>query len=395
MASGCGSFAKLARRKGWLGGASAAKDTAADKEEARSRSPSGRPHRMLRRPASPQRSDQRQSGITGAASRVGMAGLGVKAGDLYNPLFDERPESQPLPGMGMVRPANLQLMPGVPGALPSFSALPGPPGGPSTSTAIVKLGVMDMAPRKMPDPSLQKGPICINFVAGACMSSRECGRWHPEDMNEVAHLLEIWKRKPCKFGKSCRWPRCVFWHPEDGPLPDLPGDIGTKGFTGFTGLVPAAGTEPGAFQKPVAGERLMVWNGARGMPEQQQAAKLEVPAPTDAAQMAGSQASVAEAPRASSEEPPVAASRPAREGHMELPKESKKKQEAQPAQEVKKQKKQIEEQTEEQNEKQNAKQNEEQNEEGQKKQIEDQNEEIQRLRSMLSNINGPQKLQES
>jgi len=337
MASGCGSFAKLARRKGWLGGASAAD------EEARSRSPSRRPHRMLRRPASPQRSDQRQSGITGAASRVGMAGLGVKAGDLYNPLFDERPESQPTSGMGMVRPASMQTMPGVPGALPSFSALPGPPGGPSTSTAIVKLGVMDMAPRKMPDPSLQKGPICMNFVAGACMSSSECGRWHPEDMTEVAHLLEIWKRQPCKFGKSCRRPRCVFWHPGDGPPPDLPEDMGTKaftGFTGFTGLVPAAGTEPGTFQKPVAGERLMVWGPS--MPEQQQAAKLEVPAPTDAAQMAGSRV------------------------------------------------------TEEQKQKgkQNAKKNEEQDEE-RLKQIEDQNEEIQRLRNMLSNINGPQNPQKS
>merc|ERR1712129_386561 len=247
----------------------------------------------------------------------------------------------------------------------------------------------DMAPRKMPDPSLQKGPICINFVAGAFMSSRECGRWHPEDMNEVAHLLEIWKRKPCKFGKSCRWPRCVFWHPEDGPLPDLPGDMGTKGFTGFTGLVPATGTEPGAFQKPVAGERLMVWNGARGMQEQQQAAKLDVPMPTDAAQITGSQASVAEVPRrASSEEAPAAASsRPAREGRMELPKEPKKKEEAQPAQEAKKQKKQIVEQSEEQKEGKN--------EEKQKKQIEDQNEEIQRLRNMLSNINGPRKPPES
>jgi len=381
MASGCGSFAKLARRKGWLGGASATKDTAEEKKEARSRSrsPSTRPHRMLRRPASPQRADQRQSGITGGL-RVGMAG-GVKVGDLYNPLFDEegklRPEGQP-PGMGMA--AGMQ-MPGVPGA-PAFSALPGQPGGPST--AIVKLGVMDMAPRKMPDPSLQKGPICINFVAGACMSSRECGRWHPEDMTEVAHLLEIWKRKPCKFGKSCRWPRCVFWHPEDGPLPDLPGDIGTKGFTGFTGftgLVPATGTEPGAFQKPVAGERLMVWNGARAMQEQQQAAKLEVPMPSDATQMPCSQSAVAGPSGASSEDLPAAASsQPLQEGRTELPKEPKKKEEAQSAPQAKKQRKQIEEQAEEHTE------------EKQKKQIEDQNEEIQRLRSMLSNINGPREL---
>merc|ERR1719492_394493 len=175
-------------------------------------------------------------------------------------------ELQPTPGMGMVRPAGMQMMPGVPGALPSFSALPGPPGGgPSAITATVKIGT----------------PI--------------------------------------------------------GMVP--------KGFTGFTGLVPAAGTEPGAFQKPAAGERLMVWNGAGGMPEQQQAAKLEVPVPTDIAQVAGSQASVAAAPRASSEDPPAAAasSRPGQDqeeleawermelknntwtGHMDLPKKAEKK----------------------------------------------------------------------
>lgn len=241
------------------------------------------------------------------------------------------------------------MRPGGPGALPTFSALPGPPGGPSPSTAIVKLGAMDMAPRKAPDSSL---PVCINYLAGACMSPRECGRWHPEDVNEVTQLLETFKRKPCMYGRSCRRPRCVFWHPENGPLPDFPGE-GLAGFTGFTGLVPAAGTEPGAFQKPLAaGERLMIWGGTQG--QQEQAARPDAPESAGAEQAPGPQASAAEAPpRVSSEEEAL---------------------EAQLAMEAKQQKKQ-------------RKQPEEQSEEN-LKQIEAQNEEIQRLRNMLSTMTG-------
>lgn len=221
-------------------------------------------------------------GIAGSVPQAGMAasaGAPGHLGDLYNPLFDEdgmlKPGAGPQhPSMGLAMGA--QMVP--PGSgLPTFCALPGPlgtpagGGGPSMSTAIVKLGVVDLtSPRKMSQPyldqSIQKGPVCINFVAGACLNPRECGRRHPDDMQEVAHLLEILKRKPCKFGNSCQWrPRCVFRHPEDGPLPDLPGYMGTKGFTGFTGftgLVPAPGsTEPGAatWRPPGAGERLMVW----------------------------------------------------------------------------------------------------------------------------------------
>jgi len=285
-----GGFAKLAKKRGWIGSASstASKDNAADKGEKRSRSPSRQPHRMVRRPASPRKPNERQTGITGGGPQLGMSGM--KMGEVYNPLFDEdgvlKLGAQAPPGMGMA-----------PGAsLPAFSALPGPPGQPAMSTAIVKLGAVDLTttrttPQPYLDQSLQKGPVCINFVAGACMNPKACGRRHPEDMQEIAHLLEILKRKPCKFGNSCQRPRCVFRHPEDGPLPaDLPGYIGTKGFTGFTGftgLVPAAGTEPGGFQAPGAGERLMVWNGAQGAHQTPPVHTTASPAATEIEQAKG------------------------------------------------------------------------------------------------------------
>lgn len=356
-----GSFAKLAKKRGWIGGGSsnAAQDTLAEKEETRSRSPSRQPHRMVRRPVSPRRVNQRQSGITGGGPQVGLSGPGMKAGEVYNPLFDED-------GMlksGAQAPPGMSVAPGV--GLPTFSALPGTAGQPATSTAIVKLGIVDLTtPRKMTPPyldqSLQKGPVCINFVAGACMNPRACGRRHPEDMQEVAHLLEILKRKPCKFGNSCQWPRCVFRHPEDGPLPDLPGYMGSKGFTGFTGftgLVPAAGTEPGAFQTPGAGERLMVWNGAQSTSPQ--ALPPASPATTETRQPEGSGALVA-----AEAEAKVVLAQDRHNGAKdrgEPPQEQKHQKESQDQHEV----------------------------ERHMSQIEEQQQEIERLRTMLSSVNGP------
>jgi len=350
-----GGFAKLAKKRGWIGSASstASKDNAAGKEEHRSRSPSRQPHRMVRRPPSPRKPNERQSGITGGGPQVGMSGPGMKTGEVYNPLFDEdgalKPGAQAQPGMGMA-----------PGAsLPTFSALPGPTGQPAMSTAIVKLGVVDVTTsRKMTQPyidqSLQKGPVCINFVAGSCANPKACGRRHPEDMQEVAHLLEILKRKPCKFGNSCQRPRCVFRHPEDGPLPaDLPGYIGTKGFTGFTGftgLVPAAGTEPGNFQAPAAGERLMVWNGALG-------AHHTPPAHTTTASPAATETEQAEGA-----------------GILDVGEAQ-----GEPTEEQQRQQREIQDQ---------------QEAETHKLQIEEQQQEIDRLRSMLSSVNGPPKTSE-
>jgi len=362
-----GSFAKLAKKRGWIGSASsfATQDNVVGKEETRSRSPSRQPRRMVRRPASPRRATQRQSGITGGGPQVGMSSLGMITGQVHNPLFDEdgmlKPGAQPPPGMTVV---------------PTFSALPGTHGQPATSTAIVKLGVVDLTtPRKMTQPyldqSLQKGPVCINFVAGTCMNPKACGRRHPEDVQEVAHLLEILKRKPCKFGNSCQWrPRCVFRHPEDGPLPDQPGFMGSKGFTGFTGftgLVPAAGSEPGLFQPPGAGERLMVWNGAQGTQPSPPAVTIAPQAAVEARQTEGSGAPLVSA---ASQQSLVEASTEAALAHEdrgEPPKEQKQQEESQDQQELEKHKSQIKEQQ----------------------------QEIERLRTMLSVVNGPPATSES
>lgn len=153
-------------------------------------------------------------------------------------------------------------------------------------------------------------------------------------------------------------------------MPELPGYMGSKGFTGFTGftgLVPAAGTEPGVFQTPGAGERLMVWNGAQGTQPSPQAATLAHPEATGTKQAEGLDASVV---ATASQQSMVEASTKAalaQEDRGEPPKELKPRNHRRDQKDV----------------------------EEHKSQIKEQQQEIERLRTMLSSVNGPPAKSES
>lgn len=65
------------------------------------------------------------------------------------------------------------------------------------------------------DPPPRRGDqLCIPWATGKCRKGDACKDGHPPQ-DEAKRILDIIQRKPCRFGKECRRPDCIFTHREE------------------------------------------------------------------------------------------------------------------------------------------------------------------------------------
>lgn len=69
-----------------------------------------------------------------------------------------------------------------------------------------------------PDGEMHESALCIPFVLGSCTKGNQCRLRHPLE-GDVGEARAALRRKPCRFGNTCRRQDCIFRH--DGPPTEL------------------------------------------------------------------------------------------------------------------------------------------------------------------------------
>ena len=55
--------------------------------------------------------------------------------------------------------------------------------------------------------------VCMPYLAGMCAFGKGCRNRHP-GKQEADMMLAKFAKQPCRSGRACQIPGCLFWHPE-------------------------------------------------------------------------------------------------------------------------------------------------------------------------------------